>query len=181
MPHRLLQAHQLLLVHVAIEKLTRSKQNMWQNATKGSREWTGLTGLSLRRISLLVPYHQRRQKGGPWFESLLGNWGSYVWNVSPYACDIPPCESSVHRSHDLSLFPTPQLCISSWIKKDVVPLERNNKLKFWVCLSNCYLIVAGLQGELISAFLSPPAAGPDVHKARGCHTHSVCSTWANRL
>lgn len=148
----------------------------------------GLTGLSLRRISLLVPYHQRRarQKRGPWFESLLGNWGSYVWNVSPYACDIPPCESSGHRSHNLSLFPTPQLCISFLIKKkgekkDVVPLEENNKLTFWVCLSNCYLIVAGLQGELISAFLSPPAAGPAVHKARGCHTHSVCSTWANRL
>ncbi|KAI4803700.1 hypothetical protein KUCAC02_025355, partial [Chaenocephalus aceratus] len=33
----------------------------------------------------------------------------------------------------------------------------------------------GLQGELISAFLSPPAAGPAVHKARGCHTHS--SKW----
>lgn len=151
----------------------------------------GLTGLSLRRISLLVPYHQRRarQKRGPWFESLLGNWGSYVWNASLYACDIPPCESTGHRSHNLSLFTMPQLCISFLIKKqqqknrerDVVPLEENNKLTFWVCLSNCYLIVAGLQGELISAFLSPPAAGPAVHKARGCHTHSVCSTWANRL
>lgn len=70
--------------------------------------------MSLRRISLLVPYHQRRarQKRGPWFESLLGNWGSYVWNVSPYACDIPPCESSGHRSHNL-----PQLCISFLMKK----------------------------------------------------------------
>lgn len=70
--------------------------------------------MSLRRISLLVPYHQRRarQKRGPWFESLLGNWGSYVWNVSPYACDIPPCESSGHRSHNL-----PQLCISFFDEK----------------------------------------------------------------
>lgn len=89
---------------------------MQQRAAGSER---GLTGLSLRRISLLVPYHQRRarQKRGPWFESLLGNWGSYVWNVSPYACDIPPCESSGHRSHNLSLFTTPQLCISFLIKK----------------------------------------------------------------
>lgn len=155
-----------------------------QQRAVGSEQ--GLTGLSLRRISLLVPYHQKRarQKRGPWFEPLLGNWGSYVWNVSPYACDIPPWQPYGHRSHNLSLLPMPQLCISFLIKKkkkDVVPLEENNKLTFWVCLSNCYLIVAGLQGELISAFLSPPAAGPAVHKARGCHTHSVCSTWANRL
>lgn len=37
-------------------------------------------------------------------------------------------------------------------------------------LSNC---CRGYRGEPISAFLPPPAA---VHKARGCHTHSVCST-----
>lgn len=52
------------------------------------------------------------------------------------------------------------------IKKDEMSLEETNRLPFWVCLSNCYLIVAGLQGELISAFLSPPAAGPATHKAR---------------
>lgn len=46
------------------------------------------------------------------------------------------------------------------------PWKRSNQLIVWVCLSNCYLIVAGLQGELISAFLSPPAAGLTVHKAR---------------
>lgn len=37
--------------------------------------------------------------------------------MSPYACDIPPCESSGHRSHNLSLFTTPQLCISFLMKK----------------------------------------------------------------
>lgn len=62
------QAHQLLLVHAAIEKLTSSKQNKWQNATKGGREWTGPNGaVFLRRISLLVPYTTKggqRQKRG---------------------------------------------------------------------------------------------------------------------
>lgn len=37
--------------------------------------------------------------------------------VSLRLCDIPPCESSGHRSHNLSLFPTPQLCISFFDKK----------------------------------------------------------------
>lgn len=32
--------------------------------------------------------------------------------MSPYACDIPPCESCGHRSHNLSLFRLPQLCIT---------------------------------------------------------------------
>lgn len=55
---------------------------MWQNATKGRGEWTGL---SLRRISMPVSFYQRRarQKEEPWFDCLLGNWGSNVWNVHP--------------------------------------------------------------------------------------------------
>jgi len=44
MPRSPLQAHQLPLVHAAIEKLTSAQQNKWQNATKGSGEWTGPNG-----------------------------------------------------------------------------------------------------------------------------------------
>lgn len=43
--------------------------------------------------------------------------------------------------------------------------------------SNCYLIVAEVVGGAdISFSLSLAAGGPAIHKARGCHTHSVCST-----
>lgn len=35
----------------------------------------------------------------------------------PTPCDIPPCESSGHGSHNLSLFTMPQLCISFFDKK----------------------------------------------------------------
>lgn len=180
-------AHQLLLVHAAIEKLTSSKQNKWQHTTKG-REWTGPNGAVFKEDLSVGLYHQRRvrQKKGPWFESSLGNWGSDVWNASLYACVISHPASPPATGHTICLC---SQCLNyvfpfSWKRereRNVVPLEENNKLTFWVCLSNCYLIVAGLQGELISAFLSLLAAGPAVHKARGCHTHSVCSTWANRL
>lgn len=114
MPRSLRRAHQLLLAHADIEKLTSSKQNKWQNATKG-REWTGPNGAVFKEDLPSGPLTTKggpRQKRGPWFESLLGNWGSYVWNASPRASDIPPCESSGHRSRNLSLFPAPQLCIS---------------------------------------------------------------------
>lgn len=119
---------------------------MQQRAAGSER---GLTGLSLRRISLLVPYHQRRarQKRGPWFESLLGNWGSYVWNVSPYACDIPPCASSGHGSHNLSLFTTPQLCISFFDKKRCGALGREQQTHILSVpvklLSNCCRAAGG--------------------------------------
>lgn len=77
-------AHQLLLVRTAIEKLTSSKQNKWQNATKGG-EWTRPNGVVFEEdlpLGPLPPKQGEGRKRGPWYGSLLGNWGSYVWNVS---------------------------------------------------------------------------------------------------
>lgn len=51
---------------------------MQQRAIGSDQDLTG-------RISLSVLF-QQRQKKGPWFEPSLGNWGSYVWNVSPCTC-----------------------------------------------------------------------------------------------
>lgn len=92
-----------------VNKLKTKQSDKLQQRAVGTEQ--GRTGLSLRRISPSVPFHQKEGKGrkrGPWFQPSLGNWGSYVWNVSPYACAIPPWQSSGHRSHNLSLFPMRQ-------------------------------------------------------------------------
>ena len=66
MPRSPPQAHQLLLVHAAIEKLTSSKQNKWQNATKGSSEWTGPYGAVFKEdltVGPLPPKEGKAEKG----------------------------------------------------------------------------------------------------------------------
>lgn len=112
MPRSPPRARQLLLVQCSyreVNKLKTKQSDKLQQRAVGTEQ--GRTGLSLRRISPSVPFHQKEGKGrkrGPWFQPSLGNWGSYVWNVSPYACAIPPWQSSGHRSHNLSLFPMRQ-------------------------------------------------------------------------
>lgn len=116
--------HQLLLVHVAIEKLTSSKQNKWQHTTK-DREWTGPNGAVFEEDLSVGLYHQRRarQKKGPWFESLLGNWGSYVWNVSLYACVISHPASPPATGHTI--------CLCSQCLNYVFPFSWKRKRKMW--------------------------------------------------
>ena len=75
------QAHQLLLVHVAIEKLTSSKQNKWQNATKGHQGVNRAVFKEDLPVGPLRRNRRTRQKRRRRFELLLGNWGSHVWNV----------------------------------------------------------------------------------------------------
>lgn len=58
-------AHQLLLVRTAIEKLTSSKQNKWQNATKGG-EWTRPNGAVFKEalpVGPLPPQQGKAEKG----------------------------------------------------------------------------------------------------------------------
>lgn len=58
-------ARQLLLVRTAIEKLTSSKQNKWQNATKGG-EWTRPNGVVFKEplpVGPLPPKQGKAEKG----------------------------------------------------------------------------------------------------------------------
>lgn len=58
-------AHQLLLVPTAIEKLTSSKQNKWQNATKGG-EWRRPNGVVFKEalpVGPLPPKQGKAEKG----------------------------------------------------------------------------------------------------------------------
>lgn len=181
------QAHQLLLVHVAIEKLTSSKQNKWQNATKGTREWTEL---SLRRISLLVPYRQRRtrQKRRPRFELLLGNWGSRVWNVYvslrqwyPSLRVHWPWVTQFVFFFFFSLNASIMYFLFDWGKKAWGALGREQPPHILSVpvklLSNCCRAAGGAD---ICFSLAAGCRSCRSHSL-GCHTHSVCSTWANRL
>lgn len=67
--------------------------------------------------------------------------------MSPYACDIPPWQPSGHRSHNLSLFPMPQLCISFLIKKRCGALGREQQTHILSVpvklLSNCCRAAGG--------------------------------------
>ena len=128
------------------------------------REPTRAVPLATTPSSTTTKSRKKEEKGGPWFELLLGNWGSYAWNVSPCVCNIPPCKSPtttpphpllaslpplhppvIHRVIQFVFVP-PRLnyVFPLQEKSDVgCPWWENNKRTFWVCLSNCYLIVAG--------------------------------------
>lgn len=73
-------------VSAAIEKLTSSKQNKWQKATKGRGlgDWTQpLEALCLRSIPVfpISPCMDAEAKSELWCGPLLGDWGFVVWNV----------------------------------------------------------------------------------------------------
>lgn len=98
-------AQQLLPVRTAIEKLTSSKQNKWQNFTKGG-EWTRPNGAVFEEalpVGPLPPQQGKAEKRGPWYGSLLGNWGSYVWNAPLYASVVSHPASPLAIGHAICL------------------------------------------------------------------------------
>lgn len=143
--------------------------------------------LCLRSISVfpISPCMDAVAKNELWCGLLLGDWGFVVWNVPCIRSVVLPVKafqsiSAISFRCVYWLMIRPTLGVKTM--KCYLFLWIYVYISFSGRTSNCYLIVAEVVGGAdISFSLSLAAGGPAIHKAWGCHTHSVCSTWANRL